>query len=140
MKYTLLFIFSFILLTAKAQTKDEKAILQMLKTQEAAWNEGSLEKFMIGYWQSDSLMFIGKNGPTYGYEKTLANYKKGYPDTAHMGKFTSTVISLKKLSAKYYFVTGKWLVQRSVGNATGFYTLLLKKIKGKWLVVADHSS
>jgi hypothetical protein len=85
MKYTLLFIFSFILLTAKAQTKDEKAILLMLKTQEAAWNEGSLEKFMIGYWQSDSLMFIGKNGPTYSYEKTLANYKKGYPDTAHMG-------------------------------------------------------
>jgi hypothetical protein len=140
MKYTLLFIFSFILLTAKAQTKDEKAILQMLKTQEAAWNEGSLEKFMIGYWQSDSLMFIGKNGSTYGYEKTLSNYKKGYPDTAHMGKFTSTVISLKKLSAKYYFVTGKWFLQRSVGNATGFYTLLLKKIKGKWLVVADHSS
>ena len=140
MKYTLLFIFSFILLTAKAQTKDEKAILQMLKTQEAAWNEGSLEKFMIGYWQSDSLMFIGKNGPTYGYEKTLANYKKGYPDTAHMGKFTSTVISLKKLSAKYSVGAGKWLLQRSVGNATGFYTLLLKKINGKWLVVSDHSS
>lgn len=112
----------------------------MLKAQEAAWNEGNLEKFMIGYWQSDSLMFIGKSGPTYGYDKTLANYKKGYPDTAHMGKFTSTIISLKKLSPEYYFVTGKWFLKRSVGDATGYYTLLLRKIKDKWVVVADHSS
>lgn len=112
----------------------------MLKLQEAAWNEGNLEKFMIGYWQNDSLMFIGKSGPTYGYDKTLANYKKGYPDTAHMGKFTSTVVSLKKLSPEYYFVTGKWFLKRSVGDATGYYTLLLRKIKGKWVIVTDHSS
>ncbi len=140
MKY--LFVLSFCSFTffCAAQTKDEIAISKMLKAQEAAWNEGNLEKFMIGYWESDSLMFIGKSGPTYGYDKTLTNYKKGYPDTAHMGKFTSTIISLKKLSVEYYFVTGKWFLKRSVGDATGYYTLLLRKIKGKWVVVADHSS
>jgi hypothetical protein len=123
-----------------AQSKEEIAITKMLKAQEVAWNEGNLEKFMIGYWENDSLMFIGKSGPTYGYDKTLANYKKGYPDTAHMGRFTSTIISLKKLSPEYYFVTGKWFLKRSVGDATGYYTLLLKKIKSKWVIVADHSS
>jgi len=123
-----------------AQTKAEAAIRQMLGKQEAAWNNGDLDKFMIGYWESDSLLFIGKNGPTYGYRKTLANYKKGYPDTAHMGKFTSTIISLKKITRNNYFVLGKWFLQRSVGNAGGHYTLFIKKIKGKWLIVADHSS
>ena len=37
---------------------------------------GNLEEFMSFYWKSDSLMFIGKNGIQYGWQKTLDNYKK----------------------------------------------------------------
>ena len=138
---SLLFILSFsFCIVLSAQTKDEVVIRKMLKQQENAWNEGNLEKFMIGYWQNDSLMFIGKTGPTYGYANTLANYKKGYPDTANMGKFTSTILSFKKLSVEYYYVTGKWFLKRTVGDASGHYTLLMRKIKGQWVIVADHSS
>jgi ketosteroid isomerase-like protein len=140
MKQFLLFVFCTTTLFAQAQNKDENAIRAMLSAQEAAWNTGNLEQFMIGYWQSDSLMFIGKNGPTYGYNKTFANYKKGYPDTAHMGKFTSTIVNMKRLSPEYYFVTGKWFLKRTVGDVSGYYTLLIRKINGKWVVVADHSS
>lgn len=137
----LLFILSFsFCIVLSAQTKDEVVIRKMLKQQENAWNEGNLEKFMIGYWQNDSLMFIGKTGTTYGYANTLANYKKGYPDTANMGKFTSTIISFKKLSVEYYYVTGKWFLKRTIGDASGHYTLLMRKIKGQWVIVADHSS
>lgn len=139
-KVTILFVMLIFTMASNAQTKAEKAIVQMLKQQETAWNNGDLDKFMIGYWQNDSLMFIGKSGPTYSYEKTLANYKKGYPDTAHMGKFTSTLISIKKLSKQYYFVTGSWYLKRSVGDAKGYYTLLIRKIKGEWVIVIDHSS
>lgn len=138
---SLLFILSFCFcIVLSAQTKDEVVIRKMLKQQENAWNEGNLEKFMIGYWQNDSLMFIGKTGTTYGYANTLANYKKGYPDTANMGKFTSTIISFKKLSVEYYYVTGKWFLKRTIGDASGHYTLLMRKIKGQWVIVADHSS
>ena len=140
MKQFLLFVFCTTTFFAQAQNKNENAIRAMLSAQEAAWNTGNLEQFMIGYWQSDSLMFIGKNGPTYGYDKTLENYKKGYPDTAHMGKFTSTIVSMKRLSAKYYFVTGKWFLKRTIGDVSGYYTLLIRKTNGKWVVVADHSS
>ncbi len=127
-------------LSINAQHKNETAIRKMLAAQETAWNNGDLEKFMIGYWNNDSLLFIGKNGPKYGYNTTLANYKKGYPDTAAMGKFTSTILSIKKLSRKYYFVVGKWYLKRSIGDVSGHYTLLIKKIKGEWVIVADHSS
>ncbi len=140
MKQLLPFVFIMLSLSVLAQNKDEAMIRKMLTAQEKAWNEGNLDKFMIGYWQSDSLLFIGSKGPKYGYNTTLENYKKGYPDTAHMGKFTSTVISMKKLSAEYYFVVGKWFLERSVGNASGHYTLLIRKIKGTWVIVADHSS
>jgi ketosteroid isomerase-like protein len=140
MKQLLLIAFTILSLNSFAQNKEESAIRKMMKAQEKAWNEGNLDKFMIGYWENDSLLFIGSKGPKYGYKVTLENYKKGYPDTAHMGKFTSTILSMKKLSPEYYFVVGKWFLKRSVGDASGHYTLLLRKIKGLWVIVADHSS
>ena len=141
MKHILLFCLGFAMMcVCTAQNKDEAAIKLMLTNQTQAWNAGDINSFMIGYWQSDSLLFIGKNGPKYGYQTTLNNYKKGYPDTAAMGKLTSTVISFKKLSNEYYFVIGKWHLTRTISNIEGHYTLLLQKIKGKWVIVADHSS
>jgi ketosteroid isomerase-like protein len=123
-----------------AQGKDETAIRNLLHTQTEAWNRGSIETFMVGYWQNDSMMFIGKNGIRYGWVETLNNYKKGYPDTAAMGKLKFTLLQLKKLSKKYFYVVGKWHLTRTAGNLEGHYTLLFQKIKGKWQIIADHSS
>ena len=122
------------------QSKNEIAIRKVLQTQENAWNKGQLENFMKGYWENDSLMFIGKSGITYGWQKTLDNYKKGYPDTASMGKLTFTLIQIKPLSPDYYFVVGQWHLQRNIGNIEGHFTLLFKKINGEWVIVTDHSS
>ena len=126
--------------TINAQTADDMLIKNTLTEQAAAWNAGDLERFMDTYWRSDSLMFIGKNGPTYGWENTLQNYKKGYPDTAAMGKLHFELISMKRLSVMYYSVVGKWHLKRSIGDLNGAFTLILKKIKKKWVIVQDHSS
>lgn len=123
-----------------AQPNDEKAIRQLLDEQTQAWNQGDLESFMKTYWKNDSLMFIGKNGVTYGWANTLNNYKKSYPDTTAMGKLSFDILLVKRLSADYAHVIGKWRLQRSIGDLDGHYTLLLKKIKGKWVIIADHSS
>jgi ketosteroid isomerase-like protein len=123
-----------------AQSKDEKAIRQLLDDQNAAWNRGDIDAFMKGYWENDSLMFVGKSGVTYGYNNTLRNYKKGYPDTAAMGKLTFTEIKFNRLSKKYYFIVGKWYLKRSIGDISGHYNLLLEKINGQWVIIVDHSS
>jgi ketosteroid isomerase-like protein len=124
----------------QAQQKDAQQIHQLLSAQTVAWNKGDLEAFMIPYWHSDSLLFIGKSGVKYGWEVTLANYKKGYPDTAAMGKLHFDILEMRKLSDKNYFVVGKWHLQRSIGDIGGHFTLLWRKIKGQWVIVADHSS
>jgi len=116
------------------------AIRNVMQTQETAWNKGDLDSFMEGYWRSDSLCFIGSKGLTYGWDATLANYKQGYPDRAAMGVLTFTLIRVEKLSGKDAFVIGKWHLKREAGDLSGHFTLLWKKIKGKWLIVADHSS
>ncbi|MFM7510378.1 MAG: YybH family protein [Bacteroidota bacterium] len=126
--------------TGFTQDKNARAILALLDTQTAAWNKGDLQGFMKGYWENDSLRFIGKSGITYGWNNTLANYKRGYPDTAAMGKLQFTILVVKKLSSRCYEVVGKWYLKRSIGDASGHYTLLLRKIKGSWVIVSDHSS
>jgi ketosteroid isomerase-like protein len=133
-------VIAFSFLAANGQTQDEIAIRKVLDTQVTAWNAGNIDNFMKGYWQNDSLMFIGKSGVTYGWQATLDNYKKHYPDTAAMGKLTFNLLEFKMLSSVYYFVVGKWHLQRSIGNVEGHFTLLFRKINGEWLIVADHSS
>ena len=123
-----------------AQNKDQKAIQSMLSAQVAEWNKGNIEGYMKGYWENDSLLFIGSKGPRYGYQTTLKRYKEAYPDAAHMGELISTNTSMQQLAPDYYFVVGKWELKRSVGDLNGSYTLLIRKIKGKWVIVCDHSS
>jgi len=123
-----------------SQTKDEKEVRNVLATQNAAWNRGDVDAFMVGYWENDSLMFIGKSGVTYGYKNTLSNYKKNYTDTTTMGKLTFTLIKVKRLSPEYFHVTGKYYLTRTIGDASGHFTLLFRKINGKWVIISDHSS
>ena len=124
----------------QSQTHAEKQIRDILARQVKAWNNGDLDGFMNGYWQNDSLMYIGKSGVTYGYGSTLATYKKNYGDTSRMGKLTFTILHVKRLSPKYYHVLGKWSLKRAAGDVSGYYTLLFRKIRGEWVIVSDHSS
>ena len=120
--------------------QDKEAILKILDNQVQSWNKGDLDQFMVGYWNNDSLMFIGSSGINHGYQEALNHYKKAYSDTAKMGKLRFELIELKQLSPDYYHVTGKFFLKRSVGDLNGVYTLLFRKIMGVWVIVSDHSS
>jgi hypothetical protein len=125
---------------SQAQKDDEGEIRNLLVQQTEAWNRGDISGFMQTYWQNDSLMFIGKDGVTWGWKNTLERYKKGYPDKETMGQLSFEVIQMKKLSAEYFFVVGKWMLKRNAGDLSGYYNLLMKRIKGQWKIIADHSS
>ena len=141
-QYVLIFLlFSGIQINyCKAQANNIQQIKNVLAQQTGAWNAGSVENFMKGYWPNDSLLFVGKSGVTYGWNHTLENYKRNYPDTAAMGKLDFNILQVKKLSESYYFVVGKWHLSRSIGDLAGHFTLLFRKIRNQWLIVVDHSS
>lgn len=142
MKKFLLLLISFYCFVVNAQTSaDKKQILDILNRQTKAWNEGKVVDFMNGYWESDSLMYIGKSGVTYGYKSTLERYKKNYPDKSTMGILKFDIIKVDFISKDACFVVGKWQLTRpEKGDIGGHYTLLWRKIKGNWVIVADHSS
>lgn len=141
MKY---FVF-FLLLTGlsfsvRAQSA-ENSIRKILQEQTEAWNRGDLEGFMQAYWQSDSLMFIGKSGLTYGWQQTLENYRQSYPDKEAMGILSFDIIQLEPVAeGDAYFVVGSWHLARRAGDLEGHFSLLFKNINHQWVIVADHSS
>jgi ketosteroid isomerase-like protein len=137
---TLIVLFLLITKMGYSQNQDETAIRNILQHQITHWNEGNIEQFMHGYWENDSLVFIGKKGPVYGYNKTLNNYKNGYPNKDYMGILSFDILSVKPLGKDYYFVIGKFHLDRKVGEAEGHFTLLFRKIDGVWKIIADHSS
>jgi hypothetical protein len=142
MKKLLLLLISFYCFGANAQTNDDKKqILNILDRQTKAWNEGNVIEFMNGYWESDSLMYIGKSGVTYGFKSTLERYKKNYPDKSTMGMLKFDIIKVNFISSEACFVVGKWhLTRPEKGDVGGHYTLLWRKMNGNWVIVADHSS
>jgi len=132
------FIFLFFFFT-KSQAQEEMEIRSVLETQVECWNAGDLECFMDGYWMSDRLLFVGSSGLTYGWTTTLENYKRRYPDRDAMGKLTFDINSVEPLSDEFWFVVGRFSIERKVGNPNGYFTLIFRKIDGEWVIVSDHT-
>lgn len=139
-KYLLLLWMLLPSLAAKAGNSDSAAIQTLLRQQVSDWNKGDIDGFMQGYWRSDSLMFIGKSGITYGWENTRGNYHRHYPDRAAMGSLQFTILQVSRLSPEYYEITGKWELALEQDRPAGYFTLLFRKIKGRWKIVRDHTS
>lgn len=120
--------------------EDSIAIAAAMARQEAAWNRGDVDAFMETYWRSDNLQFIGANGPTYGWQATLDNYRRRYPDRQAMGRLSFDILRMDQRSPTVVSLIGKFHLRRSIGDLEGFFLLIWQKIDGQWLIVADHTS
>lgn len=120
---------------------DRDEIFAIMNRQASDWNKGDIASFMNGYLESDSLMFVGKTGVTYGFKATYEGYLKRYPDRAAMGKLQFTFLNLSFPEPDVAFLVGKFHLDRpEKGDLEGYYTLLWRRIGGKWVIVCDHTS
>lgn len=118
----------------------KKEITTMMLQQAKDWSNGNIEGFMEGYIKSDDLKFVGSKGITYGWKQTLENYKKGYPTKDHMGILTFNLLEFDQLAKDVFLVIGEFHLKRTVGDANGMFSIILKQIDGNWKIIADHSS
>lgn len=117
-----------------------EAINHAMNNQQEAWNRADIGGYMDDYWKSDSLLFVGRSGLNKGWNSTLENYKKGYPDASAMGRLQFTNLEMDVLSDRHAYVVGRWVLFRDGDTLGGHYSLLWRNISGKWVIVADHSS
>ncbi len=112
---------------------------QIVEKQAAAWNRGNIAEFMVPYWNDDRLTFCSSGTTKRGWQATFESYKKKYPDRETMGKLTFSDLETQELGPDAMLMLGTWHLERKepVG---GNFSLVWKKIDGKWLIVHDHSS
>ena len=127
-----------------AQSDSQKAkiaddIRAVMNKQAADWNRGDIPAFMEGYWKSDQLTFVSTR-VTKGWQQTLDNYKRSYPDKSAMGTLTFSDLEIAVLSKDAALVLGSWSLKREKDNPGGKFTLIFRKLKEGWRIVHDHTS
>ncbi|TRZ46257.1 YybH family protein [Robertkochia solimangrovi] len=119
---------------------DKNAVLEVLQLQEDAWNKGDITEFMEGYWKSDSLAFVGSGGPVFGWKATKDRYFKSYPNTTAMGKLSFTVNRIQQVSPVVIQLIGEFHLTRTIGDLSGYFTLIWRKFGDQWVIISDHTS
>jgi ketosteroid isomerase-like protein len=120
---------------------DRAAINAVLQAQQAAWNRGDVNTFLVGYWQSPELTFSGANGVSRGWDGVLARYRKNYPDRASMGELDFSDLEFRFLGSNAALVLGKWhLTRETAGDLGGVFTLVWQKFPDGWKIIHDHTS
>ncbi|HNZ42060.1 MAG TPA: nuclear transport factor 2 family protein [Bacteroidales bacterium] len=135
-----LLLFTIAVQAQEVSEKNRYEIVAVLTHQQKCWNNGDIDGYMDGYWKSDSLKFITKNGVTAGWEQTLSSYKQHYTSREMMGTLVFDEVSMLQMNTVTVFVMGRWTLQRTNETVGGRFTQLVKKIGGKWKIIIDHTS
>lgn len=119
--------------------KTTAELTQVVLKQAEAWNRGDLAGFMVPYWKDERLTFSSGGKTKRGWQATLDNYRMNYPNREAMGKLTFSNLETQELGADAMLMLGAWNLERAEPIG-GNFTLVWKRIVGKWFIVHDHSS
>jgi len=125
---------------AEERDGDRAAITAVLSAQQAAWNRGDVDAFLVGYWHSPDLTFSGSSGVSRGWDGVMARYKKNYPDRAAMGHLDFSELELRFLGRDAALVLGHWHLKRDKGDIGGVFSLVWQRFPEGWKIVHDHTS
>ena len=119
---------------------DKNGIITVLKQQEKFWNKGDIDGFMQGYVKSDHLVFNGSSGPFYGWDSVKDRYIKTYPSKEKMGTLNFKIHNISLITSSVAQLIGQFFLSYPKSEVSGYFTLVLIKSKGEWLILSDHTS
>jgi L-asparaginase / beta-aspartyl-peptidase len=119
---------------------DRAAITGVLTKQQLAWNDGNVDLFLTGYWNSPELTFSGSSGVARGWDGVLARYKKSYPDRKAMGQLDFSGLEFRFLGPDAALVLGSYHLKLEKGDAGGVFSLVWQRFPEGWKIVHDHTS
>jgi len=116
------------------------AVEQVLRTQQQAWNRGDVDAFVDHYWHSPDVTFSASGATTRGWEATANRYRERYLTRERMGQLAFDQLEVTPLSADAALVLGQWRLDRDNEPVSGNFTLVLRRLDGRWVIVHDHTS
>lgn len=124
-------------------TAQTDGVQALMKDSEAAWNRGDLAAFASYYEDSPDTTFMGKEVVRGGTKAILERYRRAYPTPEAMGALTFSEIVVRPLAEGLVLVTGKFDLKRTKaggGDASGRYTLIIRRGPNGWKIIHDHTS
>ncbi len=121
----------------------DSAVRKVLSDSETAWNRGDLPAFAAFYDDSPQTTFVGREVTRGGTQAILDRYRRGYPTREKMGTLTFSEIEVRPLGSGYALAIGKFALKRTPeggGDASGRFTLVLRKTASGWKIIHDHTS
>ena len=120
--------------------EDKEQIETLFYKQEKDWNDGNINAFMEAYLKSDHIVFNGSNGPEYGWDSVKKRYLRSYPDIKMMGQVKFGLLKLFAVDDTMALLIGTFHLKREAGDLEGHFTLVWKKVNGRWYIISDHTS
>ena len=126
--------------TIKQDPNEIDAIKKILASQQECWNNGDIDGFMQGYWNSEKLIFTSlSHKPAYGWKNTLERYKNSYPTKSSMGELRFEILDLQLISKTTAALKGKWELIRTGDHPQGMFWLDLERFDENWLITKDST-
>lgn len=120
---------------------DHRAIVELLRAQQDAWNRGDLEAFLRAYDPGPALVFTSRGQVRRGYAETRARYQARYQsDAASMGRLDFTLIDVRALGPDGAIVLGRWRLSATPQAGEGVFSLAFLRTADGWRIVHDHTS
>jgi len=124
----------------KGRDADTRAINELLSAQQAAWNRGDVDAFLVGYWRSPELTFSGGNGVSRGVIRVAFLVSRQHAIPAAMGQLDFSDLEFRFLGQDAALVLGQWHLKREGGDIGGVFTLVWQKFPDGWKIIHDHTS
>lgn len=120
------------------------AVQSVLDASAAAWSAGELDRFMECYERGPGTTYVGSGKVVHGYEAIRSMYagRFGSGDRAAMGLLTLEIVDFRQLGPDHAYVIGRFRIERDAahgGPASGPTTLVFKRTRAGWRIIADHS-
>ena len=121
-------------------TDDLQRIRAVFESGCASWNRGDIDGYLAAYWNSDKVRWVSEGTVRHGFEAIATAFKARFDSPDNIGRLEVANLEIQLLGENDALVFGGWILTTPAAGRHGVFTVHLKKIDGKWLIVSDHSS
>ena len=128
---------------AAREAAPQRAIEQAMAASAAGWNAGDVDRFMGVYSDAPDTSFVAADGLIRGKPAMIARYRARYSfeDAAKRGALTFRTLDFRLLDAAHALYIARYQLSYPGGRSeSGVTTLVFRKERGSWKIIADHSS
>lgn len=131
-----------IMAAAVAMAPGHAAVEAAMADSAAGWNAGDVDRFMAIYSDAPEASFVTADGLVRGKAAMVARYRQKYDfaDAAKRGVLSFKTLDWRPLGPGHALYIARYTLTYADGRtASGPTSLVFRREKGGWKIIADHS-